>query len=62
MHLFIYKFSGGTEAKPFEFPHQGLIGYGKRSALKWHCGCTLVSPRFALTGKNLSTFLQLKIF
>lgn len=44
--------SGGTEAKPFEFPFQGLIGYGKRSNLKFRCGCTLISPRFVLTGKN----------
>ncbi|XP_070509267.1 trypsin-1-like [Chironomus tepperi] len=43
---------GGTEAKPFEFPHQGLVGYGRRNNLKFFCGCTLVSPRFAMTAAH----------
>jgi hypothetical protein len=54
-------FSGGTEAKPYEFPYQGLVGYGKRSSLKWHCGCTLVSPRFVLTGIKLCLISLIKI-
>ncbi|KAH0554649.1 serine protease snake-like [Cotesia glomerata] len=42
---------GGIKAKPMEFPHMVVIGYGK-DEIAWQCGGTLISDNFVLTAAH----------
>jgi len=57
-HKTLFIFSGGQEAKKYEFPHQALLGYQINKNLtsnevKWLCGGSLISPDFVLTGMGM---------
>ncbi|KAG8241723.1 serine-type endopeptidase activity protein [Homalodisca vitripennis] len=39
----------GENAQSREYPHMALIGYGKRNAIEWLCGGSLISKRFVLS-------------
>lgn len=42
--------SAGTQAKPKEYPHMALLGYGKDfKKVQWSCGGSLISEKFILS-------------
>ncbi|XP_067012882.2 venom protease [Anabrus simplex] len=43
---------GGEKAKPREFPHMALIGYGDREHISWGCGGSLISESYVLTAAH----------
>lgn len=49
---FSHLFTGGTEAKSAEFPHQALLGYLYGEPNEWGCGGSLISDRFVITAAH----------
>ncbi|KAI4460011.1 eg:bacr7a4.3 protein-related [Holotrichia oblita] len=43
---------GGQDAKPSEFPHMAILGYGNSTDTKWLCGGSLISENFVLTAAH----------
>ncbi|XP_063699975.1 serine protease snake-like [Culicoides brevitarsis] len=46
---------GGEAAKPREFPHMALIGYGEPDAIEYLCGGSLISENFVLSAGHCAS-------
>uniref|UniRef100_A0A336LYA5 CSON007921 protein n=1 Tax=Culicoides sonorensis TaxID=179676 RepID=A0A336LYA5_CULSO len=54
-HKVVSLIVGGEAAKPREFPHMALIGYGEPDAIEYLCGGSLISENFVLSAGHCSS-------
>lgn len=43
---------GGREARPKEYPHMVMLGFGERDNIQYLCGGTIIAQRFVLTAAH----------